>query len=194
MPVRLMLDYDIIDKEEVEEDARILDSKYNLGGYTVESSDTTSCWHVVFPLTEFKTFEEAFEIAKESKCDKGWLMFCARFKLFAIKTATVKKFQEHASRKISSRPIEEIPSPIILVVKPKNDMELKRVVKLSESIEDKTWLWRISTPLIGIYENRDNLSNVEIGCENHKQADRRIDFLKGLNIDADYEVKNNERY
>lgn len=192
MKYRLLLDYDIISREEVEEDAKRLNAEHNLGGYTVEPSDTTGCWHVVFPLTAFDTFEEAYRIAEESKCDKEWLSFCLRYKIFAIKTVIVKKFQEHANRKIYSRPIEEIPSPIILVVKPKNEVELKRVAKLSEGIKDETWLWRIRTPIIGILGDSECLSRVEIGCNNQKQAERRVEFFKRLNIEADYEVKKNE--
>lgn len=185
----MILDYDVISREEVENDAKRLDEKYGLGGYEIEASDTNECWHVLFPKTAIDSFEKALEIAEDSKCERDWLEFCKRYKIFAIKTALVKTFQPNATRKVFSRPVDEILSPVILTVKPKTKLDLKRVIKLSESTHDHTWVWKIDTPILGIYDEREELSNVMIGCKDVKQAGRRISFIKKLEIDADFEVK-----
>lgn len=186
---RLILDYDILTKEEVEADARRLNEKYNLGGYEIEPSDTSECFHIIFPKTAFDTFEEPLKIAEESKCEKEWLMFCKRYKIFALKTTLVKKFQPEATRKVYSRPVKEITSPVMLIVKPKTRLELKRLVKLSESTHDKTWVWSIERSVWNVLEDRPALDEVHIGCSNERQAKRRIAFIKKLEIEADFEVK-----
>ena len=188
---RLILDYDVLTKEEVEADARRLNEKYDLGGYEMEPSDTSECWHITFPKTAFDTFEEPLKIAEESKCEKEWLMFCKRYKIFALKTALVKKFQPHATRKVYSRPIkkEQIVSPVVLIVRPKTRLELKRLIKLSESTHDKTWVWSITKSVWNVLDDRPALDEVHIGCRNERQAERRITFIKKLEIEAEFEVK-----
>jgi len=187
---RLLLDYDIMSKEEVEKDARRLNEKYNLGGYEIEASDTTNCWHVTFPMTALP-FEEALKIAYDSRCDKEWLRFCERYKCFAVKTELVKRFQPHARRKVCSRPVKEITLPVILVVKPKTRLDLKRVIKLSESTHDKTWVWSVKMPVWNILDDRHVIEEVHIGCKDYRQAMRRKKFIEKLEIDCNFVVMKN---
>lgn len=186
---RLLLDYDGMTRQEVEEDAQRLDRKYNLGGFEIEPSDTPTCYHVYFPLTAL-AFEEALKIAKESRCDPMWLDFCARYKCFAIKSRLAVKIQAQrqalSARKINKQS-PRIDSPVCFRVKPKTSVDLKRLIKLCESISDKTWKWRVVEPVIGLYEDRQVAAMIEIGCQDEYQAARRMRFLLGLGIDLSFE-------
>ena len=186
---RLILDYDGLTRQEVEEDARRLDKKYKLGGYTIESSDTPTCYHVYFYKTALP-FEEALRVAKESRCDPLWLGFCSRYKCFAIKSRLAVKIQvtrQSLPARSLNLQVKHLDSPVVLRAKPETSMDLKRLIKLCESISDETWKWRVIEPIIGVYEDRPCLAVVEIGCVDEYQCARRMRFLLETGIELSFE-------
>ena len=192
MPVRLALDYDGMTQEDVEQDAQALLKLFPQlkNRYKVEPSQTPTCWHVIFPLSEFKTFEAAADAAEFSKCDKNWLALCRRYRVFGIRTEGITKLRGKskavsATPRKYNRPSEMIPSPIKLFVNPVFKEDIKRLVKVSEAIDDPTWLYKVEQILIhsgvGI--------QLVIGCKDKWQAERRVKFLEELGIAFTHNIK-----
>ena len=77
------------------------------------------------------------------------------------------------------------------MIKPETELDLKRIIKLSESTHDKTWIWSVRYPIWNILDDRKTIGEVWIGCKDERQALRRIKFIKKLEIDCDFEVRKN---
>jgi len=188
MPFRLQLDYDGMTKEQVEEDAKNLVENYPelKGKYRIEPSDTPTCFHVIFPLSSLPTFEEAYQIAESSKCERDWLAFCKRYRSFGLITRGMVKVREKSQilgprEKPKNPEHEKITLPTLLDIKPTNSLDVKRTIKLSEAIEptiDKEgnvieeWQWKIE------YRLSDGRTHILIGCTDPAQARRRAVFLE----------------
>ena len=183
---RVMLDVDVHPKEEVEREARRLYEKFGLGGFRIEPSYTEMCWRIIYPLTALK-WDDAIKVAEDCKLiDPAWLNFCKRYVCFGASTETSRYYQPSVP-KPRNEPIDgRIALPVILIVKPATDLDLKRVVKLSQNLEDELWQWRVRYPLAGIYGGTSVI--VEIGCRDMQQANRRINFIKKLKIECEFEV------
>ena len=186
MPVRLALDYDGMSQEAVEHDAQALLDRFPelKKKYKLEASKTPTCWHIIFPLSEFKTFEEAADVAEYSRCDKNWLALCRRYRVFGIRTGQITRLRgeskaiPHQEKKKYKAPSDEIPSPIKLVLKPQDSQAMKRLVRVSESLDDPTWIYKTEQVLA-----MNGLSmQLVIGCKDKYQAKRRIKFLEALGI------------
>ena len=185
MPIRLALDYDGIPREWVEKDAKELIKKYPIlgGRYRIEESGTPMCFHVIFPKSEIPTFEEALQIAKDSLCDRDWLRFCERYRCFALRTRSIKKINPRPpKKKEKNKPVEEITLPVLLILTPENGRELKRLIRLSESIRDQEWQYKIETPLASLQ------TQIVIGCRSLNQARRRIKWLKERGLQFKHKV------
>lgn len=177
---RLMLDYDECSSEEVMADALRLREKYpELGMSVVEPSDREGCFHVSFPKSELE-WEKALAIAEESGCDKAWLVYCKRYRCFAINTEVSKSLK--IKKKIINPPVEKVESPFKLVVTPIDKFNLRCCLRLCESIPDKEWVWNYYTPAW------DMITRIEIGCRDEPQAVRRLKWLS-QRIKASFEVK-----
>jgi len=183
MVFRLQLDYDGMNREQVEEDAKYLAEKYPelKGKYRIEPSDTPTCFHVVFPLSSIPTFEEAYQIAEASKCERDWLAFCKRYRSFGLVTREMVKVREKSQvlgpRGRPKNPEhEKITLPLILDVKPTNSLDVKRTIKLSEAISDEDWRWKIE------YRLSDGRTHILIGCTDQAQAKRRAAFLERMGL------------
>jgi len=189
MPFRLKLDYDGMTKEQVEEDAKRLLEEYPelKGKYSLETSPTPTCFHIKFPLSSIPTFEEAYQIAESSKCDREWLAFCLRYKSFSVVTKEMVKIRDKSDLlKPRGRPKnpehEKITLPIILDVKPTNSLDVKRTIKLSEAISDEDWQWKIE------YRISDGRTHILIGCTDQAQARRRAAFLERTGIIFEHSI------
>ena len=180
---RLILDYDGMRREEVEGDASYIQRVCpRLGSYRIEKSDTPTCWRVVFPRSAL-SWGEAVSIARYSRCDKEWLEFCIRYGRFASKTLMSRSMQPERDYKPKNPAVEKITLPIILVVKPSTKLEVKRVIKICEAIEDKDWKWKYQTPLFTMK------TEILIGCVDKSQVVRRVKFLEKSGMNLVFEVK-----
>jgi len=185
MPFRLQLDYDGMTKEEVEENAKYLVATYPQLKlrYRIEPSETPTCWYVIFPLSAFTTFEEAYNVAFDSKCDKDWLGFCKTYKSFGLRTKGITKVRRESvvageRPEPKNKPKQILTSPVLVDFKPDNYVEVKRLVQLCASIDDQEWEYRIEYPLA------EPLTHVVVGCKDLSQAQRRINWVKYLGIRA----------
>jgi hypothetical protein len=128
--------------------------------------------------------ETAQRVARECKLvDHEWVSFTERYGVQAINTAVSRGF--HHLEKPKNEPVREIRSPVKLEVVPATTLGIKRVVKLCENLEDKTWEWRLK---YGIAEGPLFRAIIEIGCMNEAQALRRVEFIKKLYIEAGYYI------
>jgi len=199
MPVRLQLDYDGMTETEVKDDAENLVAKHPelRGRYRVEPSETPLSWHLIFPLSAYPSFEEAYEVALESKCDKDWLEFSKTYRSFGLRTKGIVKVRRESvvagvKSEAKNLPKEILSSPVLLDVKPDNATEVKRLAKLCSTIDDPTWEYRIEYPINELITGF-NITHIVIGCQDEAQARRRINFLQGLGLKFTSKIIRKER-
>jgi len=184
---RLELDFDGIPREEVDEEAkRLIKEHPELGNeYRIEASKTErDHYHVIFLKSQFNNFNEPYQIALESKCDKDWLDLCKDYECFGLETVAARRFnelrQERERKRIINKPVQMILSPFILDLLPATALDGRRIAKVCESIDDPEWQW---TAFVHVFELKQH---VQIGCRDEAQANRRMKWLseQGLNFTA----------
>lgn len=88
--------------------------------------------------------------------------------------------------------VKEITLPVKLIVKPYDISDLKKIMRLCESIKDKTWQWKVfADPASVLFEDRPCWNFVVIGCKGRSQAEGRIRFIQQskLNINCEFKVR-----
>lgn len=180
----LCLDYDGLPRAEVEADAKRLGETYNLGRHVVTPSRTTGHFHVEFPTKLFNNFEEAYQIALDSKADRDWLDLCKTEQNFTL--ASASSYIPLTERRQVTKPVKKGESPIQLIVVPGSGEDEKRIVGLCQNMRDETWVWRetlsLTTPI---------RAQIIIGCQDGFQANRRIRFMQKITppINFTFEIK-----
>ena len=118
---RLELDYDLMQRDEVEQDAKRLSNEFpQLGDYTLEPSKSGDGdhWHVVFQKSMFPSFQEAFDIAEKSLADPDWLDLCKEYECFGLETEGSRRFnearQQREKHRVVNKPTRIITSPFLL--------------------------------------------------------------------------------
>jgi len=187
---RLELDYDGLSREDVDTDAKRLVSKHTQLGeeYRIESSKTRhDHFHVIFTRSKFTSFDEAYQIALESRCHKDWLALCKTYQVFALETDASRGWNKAREQQhpIVNKPVKMILSPIILTIRPATSLDARRLVKISEAIKDKEWEYKAFTHIWTLKPH------VEIGCRDPKQATRRLLWLQDQGVSFSAEIKQN---
>lgn len=185
---RLSLDYDDVPYEDVDQDAKRLIKDFpELGNnYEIESSKSGQAhFHVIFHKSKFASFEEAYHIALQSKCDKDWLSLCKEYETFGLETAEAQRFNEARQQKIVNKPMKMITLPFLLDLVPASPLDARRIVKVCEAIADPTWQY---SAFVHVW---DLTTHVQIGCRDEKQANRRMKWLSEQDLGFTANVKRN---
>lgn len=190
---RLELDYDNLNREEVDADAKHLAKKFpELGEiYHIESSKTEKDhYHVIFLKSKFTKFEEAYNIAVESKADEDWLTLCKEYECFALETEGSRRLneirQQREQHRIVNKPTKMILSPYIIDIIPTTSLDGRRIVKICEAIDDPEWDYNA---FIHVW---DLTMHIQIGCRDEAQANRRMAWLSQQGLQFTAKVKRNE--
>ena len=191
---RLELDYDNMTREDVEQDAKRLSQEFPaLGGaYRVEPSKSGQThWHVIFQRSQFPTFQEAYDVAIQSRADPDWLDLCKQYECFGLETEASRRRNEVSlqKHKILNKPSRTISSPIILDLVPATALDARRIVKISEAIDparDATWQYK---SFIDVWSSLKQ--HVQIGCIDDAQATRRMKWLSDQALNFTAIVQNN---
>lgn len=179
---RLELDYDEMPREEVDKDAkRLIADHPELGNdYRIEPSPKRDHYHVIFLKSQFKTFQDAFEIALDSECDKTWLTLCKEYQCFGLETEAARSDNIKRQQQIVNKPSQMLFQSFILDLEPTTSLDGRRIVKVCEAIKDSEWEYKAFTHIITLKPH------VLIGCRDEAQATRRMKWLseQGLNFTA----------
>ena len=181
----LHLDFDAMDYEEVVQDCERLKKEYpKLGEYKIESSQQPRHFHVKFPKSKFASFDEAYQIALESKADRDWLPLCQEYQTFGLNTEVARRYneirQQREKQRVVNKPTKMILSPFILDLEPATPLDGRRIVKVCEAIDDPEWHYNA---FVHVWDLKQH---VQIGCRDEQQANRRMKWLseQGLNFTA----------
>jgi len=180
---RILLDYDGMTEEAMKQEAERLKGMFpELGEYKIEPSNTgVVCWTLIFPKSAVP-WDKAVEVIEASDCDQEWKGYALKYGCMAKRTRESMSSKSNPPIGLRNKPVEKITLPVKITALAREPLDLKRLVKLCEAIPDKTWEWKVETPLW------DLKTRVIIGCVDEKQAERRIKMMKEIGINAVYWV------
>jgi len=178
---RILLDYDGVTEEAMKREAERIRAAFpELGEYRIEPSNTSIvCWTLIFPKSVVP-WAKAVEVLNTSNCDQEWKEYALKYGCMAKRTETSMDSKLNPPRKPRNPPVDKIRLPVEIVIYAKTPLDLKRLIKLCEVIDDKTWEWKAETPLY------DLKTRVYIGCQNEGQAKRRVRMIKEIGIEATF--------
>lgn len=180
---RILLDYDGMTKEAVEQEAERLKGMFpELGDYRIEPSNTSViCWTLRFPKSAV-TWQKAAEVVEASDSDCEWKKYVLRYRCMTKRTEISMGSEMNPPREVRNLPVKEITLPVKITILAESPLDLKRLVKLCEAINDKTWEWKVETPLW------DLETRVIIGCVDKQQAERRVRMIGEIGIGTRGEI------